>query len=133
MACETYPVSKKDISKNYTYVDGNTIPVNPTEDDLMNKTIVPEQSIRHIAKYEEPYCKSFIATWGESIIVEPGDYIVHEMDVKGEYVGYYRIKESEFDRTYDFIKSDEAVEPERKSLFKRAVSSFRKSIGFIMS
>lgn len=58
---------------------------------------IPEQSPRMVAKYDGPDTVKFKASWGEDMILKPGDYLVKEPDNKG----YYRIAAAEYLQTYN--------------------------------
>jgi len=62
----------------------------------IGKDVIPEQSPRMVAKYVEPIPATFKATWGEEMVVKPGDYVVKEGTE-----GFYRIAKKEFEQTYD--------------------------------
>lgn len=62
-----------------------------------NGTAVPEQSPRYVAHYQGPNTVKFRASWGEDMILKPGDYLVKEPDGKG----YYRIAAAEYEKTYN--------------------------------
>lgn len=59
--------------------------------------VVPEQSPRMVAKYTGPDMVHFKASWGEDMVLKPGDYLVKEPDNKG----YYRIAAAEYEQTYN--------------------------------
>ena len=101
---EQYVVANKKLCKNYILEDGSTIPATPTHEDVCGKTIVPEQTERSVAQYLDTKEASFVASWGESMIVEHGDYIVREAAYDGNGYGYYRIKKTEFEASYEIIK-----------------------------
>lgn len=60
-------------------------------------TVVPEQNPRQVAHYQGPNTVKFKASWGEDMILKPGDYLVKEPDGKG----YYRIAAAEYEQTYN--------------------------------
>lgn len=57
--------------------------------------VIPEQGPRSVAAYDGPQI-SFIAPWGESMVIKPGDYLVRDGNA-----GYYRIAKDEFEATYN--------------------------------
>lgn len=62
-----------------------------------NGTVIPEQTPRMVAKYTGPETVKFKASWGEDMILKPGDYLVKETDGKG----FYRIAAAEYEQTYN--------------------------------
>lgn len=62
-----------------------------------NNVVVPEQSPRQVAQYNGSEIVKFKASWGEDMILKPGDYLVKENDGKG----YYRIAAAEYQQTYN--------------------------------
>lgn len=58
--------------------------------------IHPEQSPRNVAVYNGKETVNFIAPWGESMVLKPGDYLVKEAEGK-----YYRIAKKEYEMTYN--------------------------------
>jgi len=61
----------------------------------IGQNLIPEQTPRQVALYQgEPI--SFMASWGEQMVIKPGDYLVKEQDGSG----YYRIAQKEFEETY---------------------------------
>lgn len=56
----------------------------------------PEQSPRSVAAYTGDTPVSFVAPWGESMVLKPGDYLVKEDEGK-----YYRIAKLEYEMTYN--------------------------------
>lgn len=56
----------------------------------------PEQSPRNVAHYTGDQTVNFMAPWGESMVLKPGDYLVREEDGK-----YYRIAKKEYEMTYN--------------------------------
>ena len=61
-----------------------------------DKDVYPEQSYRTVALYDKVDEINFIAPWGESMVLKPGDYLVKESDEDK----YYRIGKFEFEETY---------------------------------
>jgi hypothetical protein len=59
-------------------------------------TVIPEQSPRMVATYDGDREVRFIAPWGESMVLKPGDYLVKDGDD-----GHYRIAKLEFEHTYN--------------------------------
>jgi len=57
--------------------------------------LTPEQTPRQVARYDGQEM-SFVAPWGENMVIKPGDYLVREQDGSG----YYRIAKKEFEQTY---------------------------------
>ena len=62
----------------------------------IGQTVVPEQNPRMVALYTGQETVSFIAPWGESMVLKPGDYLVKDGDA-----GYYRIAKVEYEQTYN--------------------------------
>lgn len=62
--------------------------------------VTPEQSPRMVARYTGTEPVTFQASWGEQMVLKPGDYVVREADGKN----YYRIAKAEFERTYQPVK-----------------------------
>lgn len=62
----------------------------------MGQTVVPEQSPRMVAVYTGKEPISFVAPWGENMVLKPGDYLVKDGDQ-----GYYRIAKVEYEQTYN--------------------------------
>lgn len=58
--------------------------------------IHPEQNPRYVAVYTGTMPINFIAPWGESMVLKPGDYLVKEAEGK-----YYRIAKKEYEETYN--------------------------------
>jgi hypothetical protein len=58
--------------------------------------VIPEQSPRLVARYTSQQPVTFIAPWGESMVLKPGDYLVKDGDA-----GYYRIAKVEYEQTYN--------------------------------
>lgn len=58
--------------------------------------IHPEQSPRNVALYTGKQPITFTASWGESMVLKPGDYLVREGEGK-----YYRIAKHEYEMTYN--------------------------------
>jgi hypothetical protein len=58
--------------------------------------VYPEQSPRMVALYTGQQPVTFTAPWGESMKLEPGDYLVRDGDA-----GYYRIAKVEYEQTYN--------------------------------
>lgn len=58
--------------------------------------VYPEQSPRMVAMYTGQRPVTFTAPWGESMKLEPGDYLVKDGDA-----GYYRIAKAEYKQTYN--------------------------------
>lgn len=59
-------------------------------------TIYPEQSSRNVGVYTGSVPVTFVAPWGESMVLKPGDYLVKESEGK-----YYRIAKKEYEMTYN--------------------------------
>lgn len=51
---------------------------------------------RMVAKYTGNQSVSFVASWGEQMVLKPGDYVVKEGEGK-----YYRIARHEYEQTYN--------------------------------
>lgn len=83
---ELYVLKQEKLNKMYTGKPGGII--------------IPEQTPRQVAIYNLPTPMKFIASWGEEMIIKPGDYLVKEPDGSG----YYRIAKKEFEQTYNPIK-----------------------------
>jgi len=66
-------------------------------DGELGQTVTPEQSPRMVAVYHGPDTVKFKASWGEDMILKPGDYLVKEPDDRG----YYRIARQEYEETYN--------------------------------
>jgi hypothetical protein len=62
----------------------------------MGQTVVPEQSPRMVAVYTGKEPISFVAPWGENMVLKPNDYLVKDGDQ-----GYYRIAKVEYEQTYN--------------------------------
>lgn len=62
----------------------------------MGGPVNPEQSPRNVAVYTGDAVVNFMAPWGESMVLKPGDYLVREEDGK-----YYRIAKKEYEMTYN--------------------------------
>ena len=62
----------------------------------LGQTVVPEQSPRMVAVYTGKEPISFVAPWGESMVLKPSDYLVKDGDQ-----GYYRIAKVEYEQTYN--------------------------------
>jgi uncharacterized protein (DUF2345 family) len=62
----------------------------------MGETVIPEQNPRMVAKYTGDQTVNFMAPWGESMVLKPGDYLVKDGDA-----GYYRIAQKEYQETYN--------------------------------
>lgn len=62
----------------------------------IGQTVVPEQNPRMVALYTGQETVSFMAPWGESMVLKPGDYLVKDGDA-----GYYRIARVEYEQTYN--------------------------------
>lgn len=62
----------------------------------IGQTVVPEQSPRMVAVYNQDKIVQFKAPWGELMILKPGDYLVKDGDQ-----GYYRIAKNEYEQTYN--------------------------------
>jgi hypothetical protein len=62
----------------------------------VGQTVVPEQSPRMVAVYSGNEAVNFMAPWGESMVLKPGDYLVKDGDQ-----GYYRIAKAEYEQTYN--------------------------------
>ena len=58
--------------------------------------IHPEQGPRNVAVYNEKVPVTFKASWGENMVLKPGDYLVKEDEGK-----YYRIAKKEYEMTYN--------------------------------
>lgn len=58
--------------------------------------IYPEQSPRNVARYNGKENIQFSPSWGGTMILEPGDYLVKEAEGK-----YYRIAKKEYEMTYN--------------------------------
>lgn len=56
----------------------------------------PEQSPRQVAVYTGTEPVEFTASWGEDMVLKPGDYLVKEAEGK-----YYRIAKKEYEMTYN--------------------------------
>jgi len=62
----------------------------------IGEPIHPEQSPRNVAVYNGQVAVTFIAPWGENMVLKPGDYLVKEDEGK-----YYRIAKKEYENTYN--------------------------------
>lgn len=62
----------------------------------IGSTVIPEQSPRMVALYTGDREINFMAPWGESMVLKPGDYLVKDGDA-----GYYRIAKLEYGQTYN--------------------------------
>lgn len=62
----------------------------------IGEDVVPEQNPRMVAEYTGKEPVTFKASWGEDMILKPGDYLVKE----GEGA-YYRIAKKEYEQTYN--------------------------------
>lgn len=61
-------------------------------------TVVPDSSPREVAQWpENKPATELMASWGDTMPVKPGDYIVKEPDGNG----YYRIARKEYEQTYN--------------------------------
>lgn len=58
--------------------------------------IYPEQTPRQVAKYTGTQTVQFTASWGELMVLKPGDYLVQEAEGT-----YYRIAKKEYEQTYN--------------------------------
>ena len=58
-------------------------------------TVIPEQGPRLVALYTGKKPITFMASWGESMVLKPGDYLVKDGD------NYYRIAKVEYEQTYN--------------------------------
>lgn len=58
--------------------------------------VYPEQNLRYVALYTGSMPINFLAPWGESMVLKPGDYLVKEAEGK-----YYRIAKKEYEDTYN--------------------------------
>ncbi len=65
----------------------------------IGSTVTNDQTPRAVARYTGEAPVSFLASWGEQMILKPNDYLVKEPD--GTY--YYRIAKAEFEQTYNSI------------------------------
>ena len=63
----------------------------------IGSTVIPEQNPREVAVYNGDKEITFMAPWGERMVLKPGDYLVKESDGSG----YYRIAKVEFEQTYN--------------------------------
>ena len=79
---EQYVVKPEKFSKSYV---GN-----------IGGPVRPEQSPRMVAVYTGKEPISFVAPWGESMVLKPSDYLVKDGDQ-----GYYRIAKVEYEQTYN--------------------------------
>jgi hypothetical protein len=79
---EKYVIKSSKFSKMY---EGN-----------MGEDVTPEQSPRMVAEYLGTEPITFKASWGEDMVLKPGDYLVKE----GEGA-YYRIAKKEYEQTYN--------------------------------
>lgn len=62
----------------------------------LGETVIPEQNPRQVARYTGEQTVTFMAPWGESMVLKPGDYLVRDGDA-----GYYRIAQKEYEETYN--------------------------------
>lgn len=62
----------------------------------IGQTVTPEQNPRMVAVYTGKDIVHFMAPWGESMVLKPGDYLVKDGDN-----GYYRIARAEYKQTYN--------------------------------
>ena len=65
-------------------------------DGGLGNTVIPNQNPRPVAQYNGKDEVSFVAGWGEQMILKPGDFLV--ADGSGSY---YRIAAIEFKKTYN--------------------------------
>jgi hypothetical protein len=79
---EKYVLSASKFNKMYTMVDVGGI-------------VIPEQSPRLVCEYTNDDEISFMAPWGENMILTKGDFLVKESET-----AYYRIGREEFQKTY---------------------------------
>jgi hypothetical protein len=56
----------------------------------------PEQGPRNVSVYTGQVPVNFTASWGENMVLKPGDYLVKEAEGK-----YYRIAKKEYEMTYN--------------------------------
>lgn len=54
------------------------------------------KAVRMVAKYSGTEPVTFVASWGEQMVLKPGDYLVREDEGK-----YYRIAKHEYEQTYN--------------------------------
>lgn len=63
---------------------------------MYDEVAYPAQMPRKVAQYDGKKSFEFVASWGEKMIVKPGDYVVKEGPTK-----YYRIAKREFEQSYN--------------------------------
>ena len=85
---ENYSVDQAKVPKLYTNADGSALTI--------GKPICPEQTPRNVAEYNGKYSITFSPSWGGSMDLHPGDYLVKEGEGK-----YYRIAKKEYEVTYN--------------------------------
>ena len=61
----------------------------------LGDVVVPEQGPRMVALYTGQQPITFTASWGEQMVLKPGDYLVKDGD------NYYRIAKVEYEQTYN--------------------------------
>lgn len=61
----------------------------------LGQTVIPEQNPRQVVLYTGTEPVSFAASWGEQMVLKPGDYLVKDGD------HYYRIAKVEYEQTYN--------------------------------
>ncbi len=83
---ERYTMTVKKFMKNY--------------DGRLGDDVVVEQTPRMVARYEGEQPVRFTASWGEEMILKPGDYLVKEGEGQ-----YYRIERGIFEDTYNKLGS----------------------------
>jgi hypothetical protein len=83
---EKYTMPMKKFKKNYEGEVGGEVTV--------------EQTPRMVAQYSGTEQISFTASWGEAMVLKPGDYLVKEGEGQ-----YYRIEKGIFEKTYNPISS----------------------------
>lgn len=62
----------------------------------IGETVIPEQNPRMVAHYDGDQVINFTASWGENMVLKPGDYLVKDGDTH-----YYRIARKEYEETYN--------------------------------
>jgi len=69
--------------------------------NIINEIVVPRPIVKQVAfvgKRVLPNPITFTSSWGESMILEPGDYLVKDTG------GYYRIEGEIFKKTYSLVR-----------------------------
>lgn len=62
----------------------------------IGSTVIPDQSVRYVAKYTGNRAITFMSSFGQEMVLKPGDYLVNRGDR-----GFYRIAKNEYEQTYN--------------------------------